>query len=99
MRRRITCVLVLVLIGSVFSIAQSKLPNTPVREVTDEYFGTRVLDPYRWLENTNDPEVTAWMKAQDDYTRAVLAKIPGRDQLQDRIKVLDNAGSVVSALQ
>jgi len=99
MRRRITCLLVLALIGSSFSIAQSKLPNTPVREVTDEYFGTKVSDPYRWLENTSDPEVTAWMKAQDAYTRAVLAKIPGRDQLLDRIKVLDNAGSVVSSLQ
>lgn len=79
--------------------AQMELPKTPVREVTDEYFGTKVTDPYRWLENTSDAEVTAWMKAQNDYTRGVLARIPGRDQLLDRIKSLDNAGSVVSALQ
>ena len=70
-----------------------------MREVTDDYFGTKVTDPYRWLENTKDPEVVAWMKAQNDYTRAVLARIPGRDQLLTRIKALDNSGSVVSVLQ
>ena len=81
------------------AMAQSELPKTPVRPVTDEYFGVKVVDPYRWLENTSDPEVVAWMKAQNDYTRAVLAKIPGRDKLLERIKELDNAGDVVSGLQ
>jgi prolyl oligopeptidase len=74
-------------------------PPTPVREVTDDYFGTKVVDPYRWLENQKDPEVIAWMKAQNDRTRAILAAIPGRDQLLGRIKALDNAGVVVSLLQ
>jgi prolyl oligopeptidase len=99
MRRLMELLLVLAVIGSALAAAQSKLPNAPVREVTDDYFGTKVTDPYRWLENTKDPEVAAWIKAQNDYTRAVLASIPGRDQLLDRIKALDNAGNVVSALQ
>ena len=99
MRCLMKSLLVLALIGSDLAVAQSKLPNTPVREVTEDYFGTKVMDPYRWLENTKDPEVVAWMKAQNDYTRGVLASIPGRDQLLDRIKALDNAGSVVSGLQ
>jgi prolyl oligopeptidase len=99
MRRLIEFLLVLTVVGSHLAVAQSKSPNAPVREVTDDYFGTKVSDPYRWLENTKDPEVIAWMKAQNDYTRAVLASIPGRDQLRDRIKSLDNAGSVVSGLQ
>ncbi|HTD22027.1 MAG TPA: prolyl oligopeptidase family serine peptidase [Terriglobales bacterium] len=80
------------------AIAQ-ELPTTPVRNVTDDYFGTKVVDPYRWLENTSDPEVVAWMKAQNDHTRTMLAAIPGRDKLLDRIKALDNAGAVVSGLQ
>jgi prolyl oligopeptidase len=67
--------------------------------VTENYFGTKVRDPYRWLENTTDAQVVAWMKAQNDFTRATLANIPGRDQLMTRIKALDNAGTVVSALQ
>jgi prolyl oligopeptidase len=85
------------LAGSVF--AQVRLPQTPVREVTEDYFGTKVTDPYRWLENTSSPEVVSWMKQQNDYTRELLAKIPGRDQLLARIKSLDNAGIVVSGLQ
>ncbi len=98
MRRLIlACLTVTLLSLTVFG--QVKLPNTPVREVTEDYFGTKVTDPYRWLENTSDPEVVSWMKSQNDYTRAQLAKIPGRDKLLDRIKSLDNAGAVVASLQ
>jgi prolyl oligopeptidase len=43
------------------------------------------------MENLKDAEVLAWFKAQDDYTRAVLARIPGRQQLLDRIKQLDQS--------
>jgi len=66
-------------------------PVAPVRPVTDDYFGTKVADPYRYMENLKDPEVQAWFKAQDDYTRAVLARIPGRQQLLARIKQLDQS--------
>jgi prolyl oligopeptidase len=99
MRRLIAIVLPLLLLIPAVVSAQSALPQTPVRAVIDDYFGTKVADPYRWLENTSAPEVIAWMKAQNDYTRAVLARIPGRDDLLARIKSLDNAGNVVSALQ
>ncbi len=99
MRQLIAVVLPLLLLIPVVASAQSEPPKTPVRALIDNYFGTNVVDPYRWLENTSDPEVIAWMKAQNDYTRAVLARIPGRDELLARIKSLDNAGNVVSALQ
>jgi prolyl oligopeptidase len=98
-RRLIGIVLPLLLLIPAVASAQSELPKTPVRPVTDDYFGTKIVDPYRWLETTSDPEVIAWMKAQNDYTRAVLARIPGRDELLARIKSLDNAGNVVSGLQ
>jgi len=97
-RPKLGCLL-LALLGPELALAQIKLPPTPVREVTEEFFGTKVNDPYRWLENTSDPEVIAWLKAQNDYAREALSKIPGRAQLLDRIKSLDNAGAVVSALQ
>jgi prolyl oligopeptidase len=99
MRRLLGIVVPLLLLIPAASSAQSAPPKTPVRPVTEDYFGTKVVDPYRWLENTSDPEVVAWMKAQNDYTRAVLARIPGRDELLARIKSLDNAGNTVSALQ
>jgi prolyl oligopeptidase len=98
-RRLIDIVLPLLLLIPAVASAQSEPPKTPVRPITEDYFGTKVVDPYRWLENTSDPEVVAWMKAQNDYTRAVLARIPGRDELLARIKSLDNAGNTVSALQ
>src|ERR1035438_1523165 len=99
MRNPIRFLLVFSAIGSGLAAAQSKLPTTPIHEVTENYFGTKVRDPYRWLENTTDAQVVAWMKAQNDFTRATLANIPGRDQLMTRIKALGNAGTVVSALQ
>jgi prolyl oligopeptidase len=97
--RRFVFVLLLLAISSRIGFSQSKLPNTPVREVTEEYFGTKVSDPYRWLENTKGAEVMAWMKTQNDYTRSVLDGIPGRGELLARIKALDNAGTVVAGLQ
>ncbi|MBU6487657.1 MAG: prolyl oligopeptidase family serine peptidase [Burkholderiales bacterium] len=63
-------------------------PVAPVRPVTDTYFGTPFVDHYRYMENLKDPEVQSWMKAQDDYTRRVLAAIPGRDALAARIEGL-----------
>jgi prolyl oligopeptidase len=66
-------------------------PVAPVRPVTDDYYGTKVIDNYRYMENLKDPEVQAWMKAQDDYTRGVLASIPGREKLLARIQQVDQS--------
>lgn len=99
MRRHTLFILALVSYVAASAFGQTKLPKTPIREVTDDYFGTKVSDPYRWLENTSDPAVTSWMKAENDYTRESLGKIPGRNDLLERIKSLDNAGAVVYSLQ
>jgi prolyl oligopeptidase len=99
MRRNALAILATTLFLTGLAFPQARLPKTPIREVTEDYFGTKVTDPYRWLENTSDPEVVAWMKAQNDYTREALARIPGRDKLLERVKALDNAGPVVSGLQ
>ena len=66
-------------------------PEAPVKPVTTDYYGTEVGDPYRYMENLKDPKVQAWMKAQNDYTRAVLGEIPGREELLDRIRKLDQS--------
>ena len=66
-------------------------PVAPVRPVTDTYFGTPVVDPYRYLENLKDPEVQAWMKEQAAYTKGVLDRLPGRDALLERIHTLAHA--------
>ncbi len=71
--------------------AQTAPPVAPVRNVVDDYFGTKVTDPYRWMEDMKSPEFQAWMKAQNDYTRAIVDSIPGRQKLLDSITEYDNA--------
>ncbi len=66
-------------------------PVAPVENVTNTYFGTAVVDPYRYMENLSNPNVTAWMKLQNDYTRSLLERIPGRAALLARIHELNNA--------
>lgn len=75
------------------SATPSSPPTAPVRPVIEDYYGTKVVDPYRYMENLNDPAVQTWFKSQDDYTRAALAKIPGRQSLLDRIEQLDQSAA------
>lgn len=71
--------------------APAKPPTAPLRPVTDNYFGMEIKDPYRYMENLDDPEVKTWFKAENDYTRALLANLPGRTALLARIKELDES--------
>lgn len=64
-------------------------PPHPPCPVVDTHWGERIEDPYRCLENTADPEVQAYMKAQADATAQVLAGIPGRARLIERLKEID----------
>jgi prolyl oligopeptidase len=66
----------------------SQYPATRRVDQTDTLFGTEVRDPYRWLEDVTAPEVQAWMKAQDELTRAKLAALPERDAIAARLKEL-----------
>lgn len=68
-----------------------KPPVAPVRPVTDDYFGIKVTDSYRYFEKPDDPEFMAWLKGQDAYTRAQLARIPARDAFLKRVIELDNS--------
>jgi prolyl oligopeptidase len=82
------------MLGARESIAQTPTapPVAPVRVVTEDYFGTKVSDPYRYMETLTNPEVVKWFKDQDAYTRLMLSRIPGRQGLLERIKQLDLAG-------
>lgn len=60
-------------------------PATPERPVTDQYFGESVVDPFRWLEDGEAPEVKTWMGAQNALTRQALDALPARAQLRDRL--------------
>jgi prolyl oligopeptidase len=74
----------LLVILALRSLAQAP-PAAPIRSVTDAYFGAKVEDGYRYMENVADPEVAAWMKAQSAYAREMLDRIPGRAPLLARM--------------
>lgn len=58
--------------------------------VTDDYFGATVAQPYRWLENVNAPETTAWMRAESAVTRAYLDAIPQHAAIANAERKLAN---------
>ena len=58
--------------------------------VVDDYAGTKVADPFRWLEDDNSDETKAWVTAQNEVTQDYLAQIPFRDRLRDRYEELFN---------
>ncbi|MCI5121469.1 MAG: S9 family peptidase, partial [Candidatus Electrothrix sp. AUS4] len=60
-----------------------------IQPVVDEYFGKKISDPYRYMENLQDPEVQTWFKSQADYARSVLDDIPGRQLLIDKMREFD----------
>ncbi len=74
-------------------------PVAPVREVTDDYFGTKIVDPYRWMEEPKSAELAEWMKAQNDYTRSNLDPSPVRNQVLKRINEMTNPNVVVSSVK
>ncbi len=63
-------------------------PATRKDAIVDTVHGLALPDPYRWLEDEKSPEVQAWMTAQDEYTRAELAKLSGREQIAARLREL-----------
>ncbi|HEY6291100.1 MAG TPA: prolyl oligopeptidase family serine peptidase [Terriglobia bacterium] len=79
-----------VLAGATNPAAPQPPPATRRDDVVDNYHGTRVPDPYRWLEDQNSPETRAWIKAEDSYSRAILDSLPGRDAIQQRLEALMN---------
>lgn len=60
-------------------------PETVKTDQTDDYFGTLVKDPYRWLEDDNSEETAKWVKAQNEVTFNFLSQIPFRNKIKDRL--------------
>lgn len=73
-----------------YSIEVGQYPEVKKDSVVDNYFGTEVADPYRWLENDTSAETAAWVEAQNKVTFDYLAQIPYREQLKDRLTELWN---------
>lgn len=80
----------LFLVAPLFLTAQLQYPETKKSDVSDNYNGTNVADPYRWLEDDNSEETKEWVKAQNKVTFDYLANIPQRDKIKKRIEELWN---------
>ena len=79
--------------------ARAKPPIARLKPVVDDYFGSKITDPYRWMEaGASDPEFLAYLKAQNDYTRSLLGPLSAqRGKLLSRLRELDNAVASVSS--
>ncbi|ADX67876.1 prolyl oligopeptidase family serine peptidase [Weeksella virosa] len=64
---------------------KGKYPTTAKANHTDEYFGEKVADPYRWLEDDRSPQTKAWVEAENKVTFSYLDKIPLRNELKKQL--------------
>ncbi|KAB7730531.1 prolyl oligopeptidase family serine peptidase [Rudanella paleaurantiibacter] len=77
--------------GTTAALAQPlAYPTTRQTDQTDNYHGTAVKDPYRWLEDDRSAETGEWVKAQNKVTFGYLEQIPYRTQLQSRLEKIYN---------
>ncbi|PLX12776.1 MAG: S9 family peptidase, partial [Marinilabiliales bacterium] len=63
-------------------------PDTKKVDQVDEYFGIKVEDPYRWLEDDRSSETEAWVKSENQVTADYLAQIPFREKIKNRLTEL-----------
>jgi prolyl oligopeptidase len=98
MVRRITrylAIALLITFAAQLSAADAKTqklnyPQAKTVEQVDDYHGTKVADPYRWLEDTNSAETKAWVEAENALTFGYLEKVPQRAAIKERITNLWN---------
>ena len=65
-------------------------PEAHRSDHTDEYFGTVVADPFRWMEEMEATEVTAWVDAQNELAVPFLGGLPGHAEIRARLTGLWN---------
>ncbi|EGU55609.1 prolyl endopeptidase [Vibrio nigripulchritudo ATCC 27043] len=67
-----------------------KYPETKQSDVVDQYFSTKVADPYRWLEDDRSEETADWVSRQNEVTFAHLNQIPFRDAIRKKLETVNN---------
>lgn len=71
-------------------IKMKAYPETKKVNVVDDYFGTKINDSYRWLENDTSKETADWVKAQNTLTQNYLSQIPFREGIKNRLTEIWN---------
>lgn len=93
--------LIFIIISTLYVLPVNAQKNNPAPSipVTEEYFGVKVVDEYRNLENLENPSTKEWMKTQTDYTNSVLSHIPKRKfYLEKRLEFDKRQGYSISNL-
>lgn len=72
--------------GTLMSQGQLTYPVTKKEIIVDDYFGKKISDPYRWLEDDNSEETKAWVNRQNKVTFSYLEQIPYRDKIRKRLE-------------
>src|SRR5437899_9434804 len=67
-------------------------PPTKVDPVVETIHDIEIADPYRWLEEADNPQVRVWVEKQNNFTRSILDKLPGREKIHDRLEKLLDIG-------
>jgi len=78
--------LILIVAALAAGACAPQLPQTRKCDTVDNYFGTEVADPYRWLEDDNSAETAEWVKAQNKVTDAYMRKLKMRPTVLARLK-------------
>ena len=85
---RILLLMTLTTAAGALDAQRPSYPPTRAGDAVDDYHGTRVPDPYRWLEDVDSPETRAWVAAQNQLTFGWLDQIPQRAAIRERLTAL-----------
>src|ERR1043165_10261256 len=88
MKQNILFILLMVTSPPIFT--QIKYPEAKKTSQQDDYFGTKVADPYRWLENENSEQTKEWITAENKVTNEYLSSIPFYDKVKKRLEEMWN---------
>lgn len=97
--KQATCLLAIMSLNTILLPAQNLpgMPNNPLQypktkkiDHVDDYFGTKVADPYRWLENDTASDVLKWVVEQNKVTNGYMNAIPYKDKIKARITEIIN---------
>ena len=87
----LTALTVILLLAQSTTFGQKlQYPQTRKTDQVDTYFGVKVIDPYRWLEDDNSAETAQWVEAENKVTFGYLENIPYRQQVKRRLENLFN---------
>ena len=90
MKRLIFILVNMAFISGIFAAKKTTYPKTKKENVVDTYFGIKVKEPYRWLENDTSKATANWVKEQNKVTGDYLSQIPFRNDLKKRLTTLMN---------